>query len=99
MASHTVVVAKHATLSGSTGDIVKLTSTWGRVQIVNRSGSDYLWVKVSQAPITDPVTPAGDDTLVVPPNGVLTVDTTNQQGVWVSVAGSSNPYSVQGVGE
>lgn len=97
MADFSVARAKHSTLSGSTPDLVRLTGTFPAVEIINRDDSVYLYVKVEQRSIVAADAAAeGDDTIVIPPNRVLTERLNGAGQVWVAVAGSSNAYSVQG---
>jgi hypothetical protein len=91
MASYTVTTAKHATLTANTVDTVTFT-TDASVEVFNR-GSDYIYFT------TDTTTPtvAGDNALVVPPGGALSVSGGNYSDGITTVkliAATSCAYSV-----
>lgn len=88
MAAYSVALSKHATLSGTTVDIVTLTGGWDFVEVLNR-GDVPLWFRTDG---TSP-TASGDDAHVVMPGEALIVENLGT----VRVLGDSNAYSVTGV--
>lgn len=97
MTTYAVVVAKHATTSGSTADTVRLLGTWRTVEVINRDETDHLYCKIGRHD-QGTITAEADDTIVIPPRKVLVHEVSAGGGqVWVSLVGSTTPYSVQGV--
>lgn len=62
MASYTVVVAKHATLTANTVDTVNLPAAATVVEVLNRDGTAEIYFTIDG---NDPAV-AGDDTNVLP---------------------------------
>jgi hypothetical protein len=91
MASHSVALAKHATLSAATVDTVTLTKVYRAVEVLNRSASDVIYATFNGATPTD----AGDDTIAVPAGAVYTWER-NCSAVTLISSGAA-AYSVQGV--
>lgn len=105
MASYTsVALAKHATFTGTTADLVEFTGSWDFVEVVNRDGTNTLYFNVNTSTVP---TAAADDTYVVLPNGTKTVriplvdpnatpgSTAGKQ--CVRLVGSGGGYSVTGI--
>lgn len=98
---YTVIQAKHATLVGTTADVVHLTGAWTGVEIFNRAaagGADIYYTANPDGQNSNPTTPtaAADDTTVVPP-GTSVVETVLAPVPWeVAVVGNANDYSVEG---
>lgn len=93
MATLSAATAKHATLTTTAVDTVSFTQPFEHVEVVNRDTADYIYITYGVDP-ADP-TAAGDNTLVVPPGSVVTID-------WgasykVKIIGDGGAYSVQGV--
>lgn len=96
MASFTVSGAKHATLTAGTVDTVTLTGGWGRVEVLNRTGTADIYFT------TDGSTPSGgcDNCQIVPSGSSLNVPTSDAGGTEVvNLVGNGNGYSVVGTNE
>ena len=85
------------TLSGSTNDVVTISSAVGAITIINVSGTSPLSVL---AGAVDPgaITAGQAGTFTVLPNSYITLDAKYGQQVVVRVVGSGNQYTVQGAG-
>jgi hypothetical protein len=101
MASYTVRIAKHATLTTTTADLISLNGGLIGFEVVNKDASNavyFTWTDdgstpttaVAAADDTDYVAAAGGSKLVMctPAGGV---------GIKVSVVGNGGAYSVVGV--
>jgi hypothetical protein len=92
MASYSATKSVHKTLTTTTADTVNLNDQWTEIEVINRSGTDPLYVRgdgvtaVAEANETD-VVMAGEAVLMnrIPAAGI-------------SVVGNGNAYSVIGVG-
>lgn len=99
MASYQVNIAKHATLAGTTVDMLSFASGFDApVEILNTSGNAPLWVTYGAGDADEPDA-YGDDTIVIPA-GTGRVLPKFDRGVGddvfvVKVLGSGNRYSVQ----
>lgn len=99
MTAHTAITAQHGTLSGTTADSVVLSGSAQRVEIVNLDATVPIYVTHGPSLADVPVpTSAADDTFVVPPGQVLSVDG-DRNGYVVRLVGNGNVYSVQAVNE
>jgi hypothetical protein len=104
MATYTVGTVKHATLSAGVVDTVTLTKPSdgsGRVEIINRSGTDELYVTVNEGAAGAPADPTvgGDDCFVVPAAlGSYEILTSSLPAVVKVVSASALKYSVIGTG-
>lgn len=96
MADYTVNKSKHATLTSTDEDVV--TMTWRQfVEVLNRSGTADLTVRVGGAGAPDP---DGDDTEIVPAGTGLILEAGGQTAtgvIAVHVVGDGNAYSVTGM--
>jgi hypothetical protein len=93
MATYTVKLAKHSTLTPSTIDTVTLTSSQGTYcEVKNRSTSGDLYFSA------DNTTPAvaGDDTYYVAPGDALTVFTGEGSDTIKLISAAAVAYSVTG---
>lgn len=95
MATYSVAVAKHATLSAATVDTVTITETTTAVEVVNRSSSDTIYFTVNGTVPTS----AGDDTFVVPPGGNLRVRSKGTGRSVKLISSGAAAYSVTGIQE
>ena len=82
------VRATHATLNGTTVDVIPLGDFPPIVEVLNRSGTAALWLTLDSS---DPVAEA-DNNLVVPAGSSLIVDTTDAPEL--RILGDGNAYSV-----
>lgn len=98
MAALTAVSAKHATLSTTVVDTITFSGTGDVIEVINRSGTNALYVTVNGSTPTD----AGDDTFCVPgvvagtaPMRTLITGRGRYNAPVVKIIGSANAYSVQ----
>lgn len=100
MATYTVSKSVNKTLSGSIADTVEITGQWTRIEIVNRSTSETLWISVGALPGSVPNDPtvAGDNVEPVLPSERVSVRVfvPSTEKKIVKLIGNSNPYSVIG---
>lgn len=100
MANYSASRAKHATLGGTTQDMVTLTVYASAVEILNRAGDAPISVRAqwSTAP-TDIASALEDDTEVVPAGGFVRIagPAIGTSPVIVKLKGTDNEYSVIGV--
>lgn len=92
MATHTATKSVHETLTTTTADTVNLNDQWTEIEVINRSGTDPLYVRA------DGITAvaAADDTDVVMPGEAVLMNRIPAAGI--SIVGNGNGYSVIGVG-
>lgn len=94
MASYTVALSCHQTLTSTTVDTVTVGSAsdqWVKACVTNRSGTDPLWVRADG-------TAAGvgtDGSFVVPAGSYKFIDVRGTATRQVSVLGNGNAYSVE----
>lgn len=93
MATISKAKAAHATLSTTVADKVTITD-YDKVDVINRSASQPLYVSWNGTDTPVTAVAAADDTEYVAPGGFISIDTS---GGAISVVGSANPYSVIGV--
>jgi hypothetical protein len=95
MASYTVSRAKHATLSGTTADLITFDGGAGTgrytLRVTNRHSSNVLYFVFNTATVP---TAAGDDTHFVPASGSVTLRARGEV-LSVRVVGNGNDYSVE----
>jgi hypothetical protein len=87
---------KHATLTTTTVDQITLTGAGsGRFEVVNRDGTNTVWVTYSRTgtPV-DPVASA-DDAHVLPPNSSKEFYTFGSNNLIVKILGNGGAYSVE----
>lgn len=86
----------NATLTGSTVDTVTLAGPYPVVEVVNRSGANFIWVRASGngTPPSDP-TVAGDECEPVAP-GERRVVLVGAKSPIVKIIGNGDAYSVVG---
>lgn len=97
MPAYTANRAVHKTLSGVLVDTVTLAQAEGNLLIVNRDGSNPLWVSYSfDGSIPADPTIAGDDFFYVSPSACLTVESSQigSSAVRVKLLGNGGAYSV-----
>lgn len=99
MAALTAVLAKSATLSGTTQDTVSFSGAGHNIQVINRHAANGLWAKVGD---TDPgaLSAGGDDTVFIPAGQSLVIRARQHITPVVRLLGDStggNPYTVQAV--
>jgi hypothetical protein len=97
MATYTVVSAKHATLSGTTVDIINLSSEGGDTIISNRaaSGGADLTATVAYRGATAATPTAGiDNGFLVPAGFALKVSAGSLPVTQVQIIGNGQAYSV-----
>jgi hypothetical protein len=88
--------AVHATLIGTAANIVTLTGSFARAQIINHDDTEPLYVFASSTGATPPVVTAGEaGSRIVPAIGVLSMRVTGA-GFVATVVGDGNSYSVVG---
>lgn len=96
MATHSVALAKHATLSASTVDTITLTNDFQTVEVVHRTSTaaDPIYFTV------DGSTPTvgGDNTYVVMPGGWKSVRAWANSDVVKLISAGTPAYSVTGEG-
>lgn len=94
MATYTDDAAIHATLTGTTQDVVTLTGALVAIRIHNRHGANDLWAVVGPS---DPgaITAAQVGAIYVPPAGSHDVMVAGWLPTVVRLLGNANPYSVQ----
>jgi hypothetical protein len=85
-------VSVHRTLSGSTPDVITITQAFDRIRVTNRTDGATLWAQPGNLPS---LTAAAKGSSYIPPGGWVEFDYASQ-GV-VSVVGTSNDYSVEGL--
>jgi hypothetical protein len=96
MATLSKLRAAHATLSTTVADLVTLTGSFARVQIINRGISVPMYAFVAIAGETPTTaTAAADNSYVIPGNGALTLRVSGD-GFVASVVGNGNAYSIVG---
>lgn len=99
MASYTVAMAKSATLTGTTVDIVILLKQppSGEVEVWNRSGAADISFRVGQVGNVPNPTDKGDDCFVVAAGASVTLGLRGQWGsdsIEVRIIGNGNAYTV-----
>jgi hypothetical protein len=88
--------AVHATLIGTAANVVTLTGSFARAQIVNHDAGEPLYVFASSTGATPPVVTAAEaGSRIVPAIGVLSMRVTGT-GFVATVVGDGNSYSVVG---
>lgn len=93
MASHSVALSKHATLSAATVDTITLTVDYQAVEVKNRGTSgDIYFTTDSSAP-----TSAGDNTYFVGPGEGLVVRSGYNVDTVKLISAGTPAYSVTGV--
>lgn len=94
MASYSAARAVHKTLTGTTVDTVTLASSADSVEVINRSGTDPLYVTVNG----DVPTAAGDNTHIVLAGGFKEIPVPpTGSSIVVKVIGNGNAYTVEAV--
>lgn len=96
MATLSGAMSKHATLSGTTVDSVTLNGAGtGRFEVINRDGTNTVWVTFSRTgtPV-DPVASA-DDARVLPPNSSKEYYCFGPNSLIVKVLGNGGAYSIE----
>lgn len=98
MATYTVTKAKHATLSGTTADLIQFTSVAGEgnsrqytLRVYNAHASTHLYFNYNTATVP---TSAADDTHRVSPGTSITLRADGEVLV-IRVVGDGNEYSVE----
>jgi len=96
MAALTGSLTKHATLSATTVDSITLSAAGsGRFEVVNRDGTNTIWVTFSRTGTpTDPVASA-DNTRVLPPNSSKEYYCFGDSNLIVKILGNGGSYSVE----
>lgn len=94
MASYEENRAVHKTLTSTTVDTVTLASRADSVEVINRTGTEPLYVTVDGSTPTA----AGDDTHIVMPGGFKEIPVPAAgSSIVVKIIGSGNAYSVEAV--
>lgn len=91
MAAQSAARAQHATLTAGAEDVVTLTAPNGGVEVINRSGSGYLYVRFDN---TAAVVGA-DETYVIPPG--QTFEWPTPCSIVRLISATADAYSVQGL--
>ena len=106
MANYTLNVAKHATLSGTTVDVVTTTTTGSDIEVLNRGTTDLFVTFGNGLQATEIANPTtnGDDTVIIPAGyGVVLPDVAysgSTRGrnanmrLFIKVLGNANPYTI-----
>lgn len=92
MASYTATKSVHKTLTTTTADTVNLNDQWTEIEVINRSGTDPLYVRADG---TTAVAEANETDVVMAGEAVLM---NRIPSAGISVVGNGNAYSVIGVG-
>jgi hypothetical protein len=96
MATYTVNLAKHATLSGTTVDTVTLNGAGtGRFEVINRDGTNTAWVTYSRGGTPADPTASGDECHVLPPNSSKEFFTFGASALVMKILGNGGAYSVE----
>ena len=90
MANQSCAVAQHATLSGSTADLITFTGNGNTLCVTNRAASAPLYFRLDGTTAVG----AADDTYVVPA-GQSKILSGHFGSPKVSIVGASNDYSVE----